>query len=384
MPEADVTARRAKESYGEALELVPIRLIGGFVCVDTHLGCAGCGFCLNRRYPAQRRVLESRAHRSWAEVGWPPERVAALAAGLPAVTRARVPVRFGHASDLVFQEDGAVALLRALPHDRSALLLTRFPVSATVARAVAGHPGALLHLSLAPPVGNGSKGAGDPREALAAAASVPPEQLFVLFGPLVEGSAPALERLLPLVPRGAAVGFKPLAIDGLPFDSESPPASAAELLALAAQARVLGLEVPPLAGCRLRGRLKLPFFRHCGLVAQDGSACDGCVTKAACTGVAAPRDESLCSEAARLGLIVHDVRREAARILLEVDAPAARADEIFLSERFGWPVHLSTVARAEGFRVVELPAEVFERWERHGIFPASALREAAMRMVARL
>jgi hypothetical protein len=379
-----MTARRAKESYGEALELVPIRLIGGFVCVDTHLGCAGCGFCLNRRYPAQRRVLELRAHRSWADVGWPPERVAAVAAGLPAVTRARVPVRFGHASDLVFQEDGAVALLRALPRDRAALLLTRFPVSTAVARAVASHPGALLHLSLAPPPGNGLKSAGDPREALAAAAAVPPEQLFVLFAPLVEGSAASVEQLLPLVPRGAAVGFKSLAIDGLPFPSRAVAASAAERSALAAQARALGLDVPPLAGCRLRGRLRLPFFRHRELVAEGGSPCDGCATNATCTAVAAPGDESLRGEAARLGLTVSTVRRAAARFLLEVDAPAARADEIFLSERFGWPVHLSSVARAEGFRVIELPAEVFERWERHGLFPTSALREAATRMLARL
>jgi hypothetical protein len=323
-------------------------------------------------------------------VGWPPERVAALAAGLPAVTRARVPVRFGHASDLVFQEDGAIALLRALPHDRAAMLLTRFPVSVAVARAVASHPGALLHLSLAPPAGSGSKGArdraGDLREALVAAAAVPPEQLFVLFGPLVEGSAPYLERLLPLIPRGAAVGFKPLAVDGLPFASAAPAPSAAALTALAAHARALGLDVPPLAGCRLRSRLRLPFFRYRELVptAHGGSGCDACPTKAVCAGVTSPSDESLGSEAAELGLTVLSVHREEARVVLEVDAPAARADEVFLSERFGWPVYLSTVARAEEFRVVELSAELFERWERQGIYPATALRRAAGRMGALL
>lgn len=63
-----------------------------------------------------------------------------------------------------------------------------------------------------------------------------------------------------------------------------------------------------------------------------------------------------------------------------MNAPAARADEIFLSERFGWPVHFSTVERAGGFRMVELPAVIFERWERKGLYPTAALREAAVRM----
>jgi hypothetical protein len=378
-----VPTRRAKESFPRLLELAPVRLIGGFVCVDSHLGCAGCHFCLNRRYPVQRQVLERRIHRDWAEAGMPPEHLAALVSALPAVTRARVPIRFGHISDLVFQLDGAQALLGTLPPDRPVMLLTRFPPAAPVEDLLRAHPNALLHLSIAPPVAGAIGTDLAPERILAAAATLPAAQLFVMLGPLVEGSEEPVRRLLPTLPRGAAVGFKPLASEGVPFPIGVAPLGTAVASALAAEARALGLDVPPMAGCRPRARLGLPFFRHREVVDVSPRACDDCANRAVCAAVGEPSDEVLAEEAAILGLSVDGVRREPPGIRLEVTAPVARADEVYLSEKLGWPVFLSGVGRGGGFRVVEVSDQVLRRWERTGFYPATELAAAAARMAER-
>ncbi len=375
-------AKRAKESLPPALELAPVRLIGGFVCVDSHLGCAGCHFCLNRRYREPREVLDRRIHRDWAEVGLPPTRLAALAAGLPAIARGGVPVRFGHLSDLRFEVDGAEALLAALPPSHPVMLLTRFAPSVAAARLVAAHPNALLKVSITPAVTGAITTDLRPPEVLAALAAVPSARLFVLLGPLVEGSEEPVRRLLSALPRGAAVGFKALAPEGLPLPARVAPIGPETLRSLADEARALGLDVPPMAGCRLRATLGIPFFRQRGIVADRVGACDGCPNRSVCAAVEEPPDDALREEAAVLGLRVDAVRRTDRGIHLDVNAPVARADETFLSESLGWPVFLSRVHRGPGFRVVELDEEVLRRWERTGFFPVTALAAAVAGMKA--
>jgi hypothetical protein len=374
--------RRPKESFPAAVDLAPVRLVGGFVCVDSHLGCAGCHFCLNRRYPGPREVLDRRVHREWAEAGLPPRRIAELVARLPAVTHGGVPVRFGHLSDLRFELDGAEALLAALPPRHPAMLLTRFPPEPAAARLLAAHGNALLNVSITPPVAGAISTDVRAEAVVAALGAVPGAQLFVTLGPLVDGSEEQVRRLLPSLPRGAAVGFRPLAAEGLPFRLPVPPLAPAPVRALEDEARALGLDVPPMAGCRLRANLGIPFFRRPELVADDPRACDGCRNRSVCTGVAAPADDAVRGKAALLGLRVDAIHRTARGIAAETSAPVARADEAFLSEALAWPVFLSGVGRGSAFRVVERGDEVLRRWERTGFFPVGELAAAVAGMKA--
>ena len=52
---------RHKEYYGDELELAPVRLLGGFVNVDTHLGCIGCSFCVQRCFAGALSMRERSA-----------------------------------------------------------------------------------------------------------------------------------------------------------------------------------------------------------------------------------------------------------------------------------------------------------------------------------
>lgn len=372
--------RRAKETFGGPAELAPLRLIGGFVCVDSHLGCAGCHFCLNRRYPLQAEVLERRLHRNWADAGLSPERLAALVAALPAVRRGRVPVRFGHASDLAYQVDGARALLAALPGDRPALLLTRFPPGREAVALVAAHPNSLLHLSVTPTVPGVMDSDEAPGAVLQAAAAVPPRQLYVMLVPLVAGSEAASVRILEAIPPGAAVGFKPLSSAGIPFIGPATPLGPQSVAALTTRARGLGLQVPPMAGCQVRANLGLPFFRHREIVAERPGACAGCPNLATCAGVPPPSDAAIHAELAVLGLAPSPVRRGPGGLEVAVDVPVCRADEVYLSEALGLPVFLSGVWRGGEFAVVEVGSPVLDRWDAAGFYPAAELYAAARRM----
>jgi hypothetical protein len=374
--------RRGKESFPGSVELAPVRLIGGFVCVDSHLGCAGCHFCLTRRYPAQREVLDRRVHRDWAEAGLPPDALGTLVAKLPAIAQGGVPVRFGHLSDLRFEVDGAKALLAALPASHPVMLLTRFPPVAEVARLIAEHKNAMLNVSITPSVPGAIEADVPPRGVFDAMAAVPPELLFVMLGPLVEGSEEPVRRLLPEVPRGAALGFKPLAAEGVPFPVGVAPLSDAAVKALAEEARALGLDVPPMAGCRLRTNLGIPFFRHREFVPQASRACEGCRNQPVCAAVSEPSDGLLREQAAVLGLTVDRIDRTGRGISAEVTEPVARADETFLSEKLRWPVYLSGIRRGGEFRVVEVDEQVLQRWERTGFYPVTELVAVAARMAA--
>ena len=373
-------SKRRKESFPDSVELAPVRLIGGFVCVDSHLGCVGCHFCLNRRYPALREVLERRIHREWAEAGLPPEKLAKLVAGLPAIARGGVPVRVGHLSDLVFEVSGAQALLAELPASHPVVLLTRFPPSAEVASLIARHRNALLTVSITPTVPGAVEADVSQEQVLSAIAAVPPERLFVVLGPLVEGSEEPVRRVLPAIPRGAAVGFKPLVSEGVPFPVGVAALGERTVQALADETRALGLEVPPMYGCRVRTNLGIPFFRPREIVADDPRACDGCPNRAVCAAVPEPSDATLREEAAALGLQVDAIDRKTRGITLEVTTPVARADEAYLSERLCWPIFLSGIDRGTPFRVAEVGEDVLRRWERVGFFPVSEVSAATARM----
>jgi hypothetical protein len=151
---------------------------------------------------------------------------------------------------------------------------------------------------------------------------------------------------------------------------------------LAAKARALGLEVPPMAGCRLRTNLGLPFFRHRELVAQSPRACGACANQAVCASVRAPEDEVLVREAAGIGLEVQGVERLPHGVQLRVASPVARADEAYLSELLRWPVFLTGITRGGEFRVTEVDGQVLERWTRTGFFPVAEVAAVTARMVA--
>lgn len=370
--------RRAKEMLRGGLELSPVKLVGGFVCLDFRLGCAGCEFCLNRRDPLLGEILERR----WS-YAFPvePEAMAGLVQSLPSVREARAPVRVGHVSDWHFQQEATESFVAGLAPEIPIVVMTRFPVAAARGAFVDQRPNALAHVTVTP---------SEPGADAVLASALAMERSLVMIRPLARDDFEAAARVLGKIPPGRAVALGALAVDhitGLARAAPLPPAGLARLRLLALDR---GLDVVDAFGCLLRERRGRPFFKHADLAALPGSRCPRCRNHAACAATLAPLPEEalsrLVARTEALGLGVDSVAQESARVKVAVREQATRAEEILLSETFHREVQLSSVARAEQPDVRDV--DVADRWERVGFAPVAQLRRlseearAALRQAA--
>jgi hypothetical protein len=368
---------RLKESLGGDLELAPLRLLGGFICVDTHLGCQGCPWCLNRRYGSLGLVLDRKIQRDYAEVGFGPARLAELMSRLPAFTRARVPLRLGHLTDLGFEAEGIRELLERIDPEYPALLMTRLALDPRLRDLAVERRHLLVHLTITPD-GQGDGG----RRVLEAVAGLDGSRLFVRLSPLFAGAEAHVERTMELLPPGTAVGFGDLKVNGIPGAEHFAAMPPAQIARLEGHALERGLAPYAYFGCRLRSLLGKPFALRAEAAARSPATCARCPNRRNCEEARPPEVSALLEEARRLGFEPREAKVEGARAEVVVEAQAARADEVYLSEFFACDVKLSTVARAESRGVVAVEREVFERWERTGFYPVAELEEAGRRMAA--
>jgi hypothetical protein len=241
-------ALRHKEFYDDDLELAPVRLLGGFVNVDTHLGCVGCSFCLNRRYPVHRRVLERKVQRDYAEVGATSGKIVSWVRQLPSVREARVPVRIGHITDLAFEERGACEIVAGLDPESPVLLATRFPVAGAIGDLLRARRNVMLHLTVTPATPGSNSDADETHRAIESVRGLPADQVFVVFCPLVTGAGSALQELLRTLPAGSRVGFKEIDVTAIPGCAPLTPMPRTEIDLLSAQARNLGHRWLPFYG----------------------------------------------------------------------------------------------------------------------------------------
>ena len=345
---------RHKERYDDELELAPVRLLGGFVNVDTHLGCVGCSFCLNRRYPVHQRVLERGIHREFADVGATAARIGSWVRGLPSVRMARVPVRIGHITDLAFEERGACEVVAGLDPESPVLLATRFPVGDSTRE--------LLRIE--------------------SVRGLPADQVFFVFCPLVAGAGPAVLELMRALPSQSRIGLKEIDVTSIPGCGGLIPMPRMELDDLIARAGELGHRWLPFYGCLVRSNLGLPCFFLARAAARSPRTCERCANRPVCASVRRPTVEEIGRAAATIGLVPAGVRFVDGRVEIDIHEPAARADEVFLSEKLTAEVRLSSVARAAKRETVQLAEEVFRRWERVGFYPVEEMRSLGRKMAA--
>ena len=372
---------RHKEYYGDELELAPVRLLGGFVNVDTHLGCIGCSFCLNRRYPVHRRVLERKIHHEFAEVGVTTERLVSWVRALPSVRDARVPVRIGHITDLAFEERGACEVVAGLERHSPVLLATRFPIGDATRELLRTRRNVLLHLTVTP-AAPGSAEAAESLRAIDSVRGLPADQVFISLCPLVAGAGPAVQDLLRALPGESRIGFKEIDVTAIPGCGGLTPMPRTELDGLIAQAGELGHRWMPFYGCLVRSNLGLPCFFSARAAARSPKTCASCANHAVCAGVRGPNVEEVRAAAAVVGLEPSEVRFVDGRVEIGIAEPAARADEVFLSEMLTAEVRLSSVARAAKRATIHLDGQVFQRWERVGFYPVEEMRSNGRRMAA--
>lgn len=366
--------KRHKELLGSGLDFAPVRLLGGFVCVDFHIGCDGCPGCLNRRHPGLDRVLQRELHLDAATLGLSTAHILDLVRRLPSYARAAVPVRVGHLTDWRYQVGQTEDLLAGLSPDYPIVLLSRHPLSEAQRRSVRAHRNALVHLSLAPRVPEWQRWYQAPQEVIASVKSLPVRQMLFMLRPLEESGAAEAERVLRALPAGANVAFKALSTEGIPETAGHLPMSPATLQRLRALALRLGLRVWDFFGCVLRRNLGRPFFKHVEVQRRAGEVCLACENQAICASPRGASDSAIEQELAFLGIAPRAITWANEGVRVETDDATARAEEVFLSEILQHEVRLSSVARGETKLMHFMPERIFERWQARGFFPVEEMR----------
>ncbi len=195
------------------LELFPVKLVGGFITVDYHIGCQGCSFCLSRRYKLWRKLYRDNFHTDPGFIK--PEGIYKILTNMKSFYKAKVPVRFGHNTDAGLQSDFGMKLFSLFGKDNPFIYLTRNPVNEKFVKLINGKPNFLLKMTITPP----SKLLNIDTDVSAIIESIKncdPENLFVLIGPLVKDNISNVRNIIRMLPKGITLDIKPVTINRIP------------------------------------------------------------------------------------------------------------------------------------------------------------------------
>lgn len=365
-------------TQSELLELFPIKLVGGFIAIDAHAGCVGCSFCLSRRHSLWRKAFAANWHEPclFSSV----EQALDILLQMKPFTQARVPLRFGHNTDGLFQWDFASSLYKKLPQENPCIILTRFPIPDRNVSLLQGQSNLIVKITITPP--SASLGISTDVQALLSQISLlPRENVYVLIGPVAGDNWQMVPEILERLPAGLWLDIKPLTREGIPGMDAVPVCDDATLGNLRRLASDKGFQVTDFFGCLLRKRLKRPFYKagstpdYCQPVCRNCDQNELCY----CERRKTPRFDLIRRHAAGIGLEFGEIKEIGHRsVLAECTQPTSRGDETYLSEITGTRIIISSVPPgSEGGTFDQTPEEILVRWESHGLLPVTALRKLA-------
>ncbi len=367
---------QAPDTRPELLELFPIKLVGGFIAVDDHVGCRGCNFCLSRRHDLWKDVFAKNFHRDGAFES--PEQAYSLLCQMRSFTEAKVPVRFGHNTDSVYQWDFGRALFEMAPSGNPFIFMTRFPLPEKHTDLFRGQPNLLTKVTITPP----SKALDidtDVDAILASIQSVPLNNIYFLIGPIAADNLQGAGAVLDRLPKGAWADVKRLTTSGIPGMDKIDLPSEEEIDELRRRGADRGLIITDYFGCVFRRSLRRPFYKQDGAPDYIGKACESCFQREICLSGGNPLfvETKARGAALKIGLILggaHHLGPHTTRF--ECDTPTSRGDETYLSELLNHRILLSSVpSGSEGGSFGGTERKVLRRWERHGMFPAREIEQ---------
>jgi hypothetical protein len=302
-------------------------------------------------------------------------------------TKARVPLRFGHNTDALFQWEFGERLYKSIPEENPYIFMTRFPLDEKRIKLFQGQPNLLLKQTITP----NSRSLNiktHVKEILKWAYQVPAHNVFFLVGPLVKDNLNEAREIIEALPKGAWVDLKPLTKAGIPGIEDIEVPSEREIEPLRDLARGRKMTVTDYFGCRFRIPLNRPFYKAHDAPEYVSVECRQC------------ENRMLCFQEKDKEPLEHSIRREAAEIGLKLDSsswlspgttlfacetPASRGDETYLSELFNHRVLLSSIPDgSQGGSFCLEDEEVHKRWEQTGMFPTSQVERRAEKVIKNL
>ncbi len=290
---------------GESLQLLPIKLVPGFIAVDFVLGCAGCNFCVARRNPLIAEMFDWRKFISFARHE---NAIRDLLYALPSFSLARVPLRIGNDSDLAFQRESVRNLLRQLPPDYPAVVLTRFPIEPDdAALFTEHHRNTLLKVTLTPKSQHVDSPA-DPFRVIQSLQGVS-GNLLVTIGPLVEDNFDGARDLIHALPQRGQISLylKPLDKQELPNIAKVPEIPSERVRELECIAEHRGFRMNSFMLCLVFGPLRREDPRSVDIPKNEVRHCFSCNSRELCWRDKPVSPEHFSAICAELGLEVESV-----------------------------------------------------------------------------
>jgi DNA repair photolyase len=358
----------------EELQLLPVKLVPGFIAIDFTLGCAGCNFCVARRNPLVNEIFERRTSRALVS---DVSRFAAALSALPSYSRAKVPLRIGNDSDFAYQRRPVRELLSAIDPDHPVVVLTRFPLERDDIEVLNRRArSTLLKVTLTPP-SSYLDGFASPIRVLESAAAYE-GNLLVTIGPLVAdnfGSAAAIIDTLPQSER-TSVYLKQLDKEGLPAIAHLPEMPARQFRELEERVSARGFRLNSFMLCLLFGNLGREDPRSSDVPDNELHYCETCTSVDLCwtdAAITAARIAAVCAELGVEPDATQQVGFRSYRVTANV--PTAFGDEAYLSYRLGRKVRFTATAAGTANHQCLASEEVVRRWERIGFFSPAVFRQ---------
>lgn len=365
---------RVKEILASGLDFAPLRLLGGFICLDTHLGCWGCSYCLNRRHLELDQLLNRQFHLDLDEIGVTSEALIGYLQNLASFTSASVPLRIGHLTDWKYEWRETGRILSQLPADYPVVLMTRYPLSDASRTIPLKHRNVLLHVTLTPLIKGFEKDYLDPATVVASVAGLNFKQLLFMLRPLVADNLQQTLQVLEILPEQANVCFKGLNVDGIPGMSRLTAIQPLELARLKQIALKKRLQVWDFFGCVFRRNLNLPFFKYREIAGKVDSRCNHCENLPVCGDQPFPSVAFLAKQLKKLDIDYESITIDTQKVTVKTQTPTARAEEAFLSELLRCDVQFSTVARSDDKSMAFFDQTILKRWDNNGFYPVAEMR----------
>ncbi len=374
--------KRDKEMLGSPLELGPIRLLGGFICVDFHLGCKGrCRWCLNRRSPLLNSVLENDIQLDYASVGMQVSDISELVYRLPSFEYGNVPIRIGHLTDWKFEIEASEAFISNLPSEYPVVVMTRYPLSSTQVEMARKYKNLLVHITLTPYIHGYEREYTDPQLILDSVANAPSESLFFMIRPLIRDNNCEYQALIPRL-SGFNVGFKGMSTDYIPGIGHLKRIETNELNELKANAIGYGASVYDFFGCVLRRNLRIPFFKYEEIRLSGDAPCCDCPNLQYCSEPAELDEMFLKTTLEAMAIHCETILQQDKDIYVATSTLTSRTEEVYLSELLCRKVMFNTVNRSTIRNVMEIDASIYDRWQQSSFYPVEKMKAVTAKIRA--
>lgn len=353
----------------DILELFPVKLVGGFITVDYHIGCRGCSFCLSRRHKLWRKIYARNFHTEPDFIT--PEMIYNILTKMKSFYKAKVPVRFGHNTDAGLQSDYGTKLFSMFEDSNPFIYLTRNPMNENIIKKINEKPNFLLKMTITPP----SKLLNINNDVIAIIKSIRncnPENIFVLIGPLVKDNISNVRNIIRMLPKGVWLDIKPLTTNGIPGLKKNMLPDQIEIENIRAEMFQSGYNITDYYGCVLRKKNGRGFYKARIAGGYVLKVCNACSNRKNCFKAVdkCRLDKAVRKEAEKIGIILGKNNDSASGTFeYEANTPVSRGDETYLSELFNYEIKFTSIIEgSQGGSFALEYSSIQKRWQNYGMF----------------